>query len=146
MMWYAAWTGMLYALFAAVATLVNLASQWVTLNAAATLGFAWWARLVPALIVGTGAGLIVKYVLDKRHIFKDRSRGVSAHARRFSLYTMMGLFTTAIFWATELLFALFDPTGNLIYLGGAIGLAIGYATKYYLDRRYVFTPLAESSR
>ena len=142
MMWYAARIGMLYALFAAVATLVNLASQWGTLNAAATLGFAWGATLVPALIVGTGAGLVVKYVLDKRYIFDDQSRGVSAHAKRFSLYTMMGLFTTGIFWATELLFAVFDPTGKLIYIGGAIGLTIGYVTKYYLDRRFVFTPVA----
>ena len=54
---------------------------------------------------------------------------------------MMGLFTTAIFWATELLCALIDPAGNLIYLGGAIGLTIGYVTKYYLDRKYVFTPM-----
>jgi putative flippase GtrA len=133
--------GVLYALFAAVATAVNLTSQSVTLNCAAALGFAWGTTLVPALIVGTGARLIVKYVLDKRYIFKDRSRGVSAHAKQFSLYTIMSLVTTAIFWATELLFALFDRTDNTIYLGGGMGLAIGYTIKYYLDRRYVFTPI-----
>ena len=137
----AARLGILYALFAVLATSVNLASQWVTFIGARWLGFAWEATLFPALIVGTGAGLIVKYVLDKRYIFADRSRGVSAHAKRFSLYTTTGLFTTAIFWATELLFALIDPTGNLIYLGGAIGLTMGYVTKYYLDRRYVFTQM-----
>ena len=51
----------------------------------------------------------------------------------------MGLATTAIFWGTEFLFSRIDPSGRLIYLGGAIGLAIGYVVKYELDRRFVFT-------
>lgn len=138
--------GLLYALFAVVASAVNLASQWVVLNGAPMLGFRWGTSLGLALIVGTGAGLIVKYLLDKHHIFEDRSRGLFAHAKRFSLYTMTGVLTTAVFWIIELLTALIDPTGDLIYLGGAIGLAIGYTIKYYLDRRYVFTPAAATER
>ena len=131
----------LYAFFAAIAICVNLTSQWLTLTGTAMLGFARGLSLFPALIVGTGVGLIVKYVLDKRYIFGDCSCGISAHAKDFSLYTMTGVFTTAIFWATELFFAKFGPSGKWIYIGGAVGLAIGYTTKYYLDRRYVFTSI-----
>ena len=63
-MWSAARLSMLYALFVALATAANLASQWLTFMGAGRLGFAWGTTLFPALIVGTGAGLIVKYVLE----------------------------------------------------------------------------------
>jgi hypothetical protein len=132
--------GMLYAIFAAIASATNLATQWLLMNGAAVPGFTKDATLVAAIGTGTGTGLILKYVLDKRFIFKDRSKGITAHAQRFWRYLLGGLLTTTIFWITELLFAFWDPTGNLIYLGGAIGLAIGYSIKYCIDQRYVFTP------
>ena len=50
----------------------------------------------------------------------------------------MGVFTTAIFWSTELAFHLIFQSAELRYLGGIIGLAIGYLTKYELDKRFVF--------
>jgi putative flippase GtrA len=137
--------GGFYVLFAVFATVVNLGSQWVVLTLGARLGFGRDLLLVPALVTGTGLGLMLKYVLDKIYIFEDASTGMKTHARKFSLYTVMGLVTTAIFWGTEYLFALLDPTGNLLYLGGAIGLAIGYAIKYQLDRRFVFNTTEEAA-
>jgi hypothetical protein len=130
--------GGFYVLFAIFATVLNLGSQWVVLTLGAGLGLGRDVLLVPALVTGTGLGLLLKYALDKIYIFEDASTGLKTHARKFSLYTAMGLVTTAIFWGTEYLFALLDPTGDLLYLGGAIGLAIGYAIKYQLDRRFVF--------
>jgi putative flippase GtrA len=132
-----------YAFFALVATVVNLGGQWILITGGSRLGISRELLIVPALVTGTGLGLVVKYILDKVWIFGDVSTGVAAHARKFSLYTVMGLFTTAIFWGTELLFASLDPGGNLLYLGGAIGLAIGYVIKYQLDRRFVFDPAPE---
>lgn len=122
-----------YSTFAVVATLVNLASQRVVLNLLpGHYGFAL------AVLVGTAAGLIVKYVLDKKWIFFDRSSGAATHGRKFGLYTAMGIVTTAIFWGSETLFWLTWQTELMRELGAVIGLAIGYIVKYNLDRRFVF--------
>jgi hypothetical protein len=50
----------------------------------------------------------------------------------------MGLATTFIFWGFEFGFQHLFETKEMRYLGGIIGLAIGYLTKYQLDKRYVF--------
>jgi hypothetical protein len=46
--------------------------------------------------------------------------------------------TTAIFWGFEFGFDRLFQSKDMRYLGGLIGLAIGYWTKYRLDKRYVF--------
>ena len=123
----------LYAAFAVVATVVNLGVQRVVLawdNSG--VGFAI------AVFCGTLAGLVVKYVLDKRWIFADQSTGLKAHSEKFSLYTAMGIITTAIFWGTETVFWLVWHTDLMREVGAVIGLAIGYVVKYFLDRRFVF--------
>jgi hypothetical protein len=50
----------------------------------------------------------------------------------------MGIATTAIFWGFEFGFNHAFQSKEMRYLGGLIGLAIGYWTKYHLDKRYVF--------
>ncbi len=119
-----------YTAFAVIATLANLGAQRAVLavDASAT-GFA------AAVLTGTGVGLVVKYLLDKRWIFDDRSTGLAAHGRRFGLYTGMGLATTAIFWGIETTFWVIWRTD----LMREVGAVIGYVVKYHLDRRYVFT-------
>jgi putative flippase GtrA len=130
----------LYALFGALATGANLASQGLVNrllpSQSETVDAGYWL----ALGVGTLIGLVVKYVLDKRWIFDDRSTGVAAHGRRFGLYTVMGLATTVIFWGMQTGFFHIFGTRTMLYVGGALGLAIGYVVKYRLDRRFVFTP------
>lgn len=91
-----------------------------------------------SMIVGTGVGLVVKYVLDKRYIFRFRARSVAHDTRTFALYTVMGLVTTVIFWGCEFGFQRVFEAKTMRYLGGVIGLAIGYLIKYQLDKRYVF--------
>lgn len=125
-----------YAAFAVLAVLANLAVQRAVLAAdPSTRGF------VLALLAGTAAGLVLKYLLDKRWIFADRSRGLAAHGRRFSRYTGTGVLTTLIFWGAEsAAFAAFGT--DLAREAGAIaGLAVGYVVKYRLDRRFVFSPV-----
>jgi putative flippase GtrA len=122
-----------YAVFAVLASLVNLATQAASLQLySAALG------LTIALILGTGTGLLTKYLLDKRWIFFDMSTGAAAHGKTFSLYTATGILTTGIFWGLEYAFDGLTPDGRWRYLGGAIGLAIGYIAKFQLDRRFVF--------
>ena len=123
-----------YTAFAVVATLANLAVQRMVLTGGT--GGGWYAG---AVALGTLAGLVVKYVLDKRWIFDDRSTGLRAHGQRFGLYTIMGLVTTAIFWGTETAFWLTWRTDAMRELGAVLGLTVGYVVKYRLDRRFVFT-------
>lgn len=128
----------LYALFGALATGCNLGMQ-------ALVHMAWMpapGRPDPAywcaLVCGTGAGLVVKYMLDKRWIFQDRSTGAAAHGRRFALYTLMGAATTVVFWAMQTSFFMIWQTQTMLMVGGGLGLAIGYLAKYQLDKRFVF--------
>ena len=64
---------------------------------------------------------------------------MKAHSKKFSLYTAMGLITTAIFWGTETVFWLIWQTDAMRELGAVLGLSVGYVVKYNLDRRFVFT-------
>ena len=122
-----------YAAFAVVATLANLATQRAVLHFGETgLHFA------AAVGAGTIVGLVIKYLLDKRWIFHDTETGVRNHGRKFSLYTAMGLVTTAIFWGTETAFWLIWNTDLMREAGAILGLSVGYVVKYRLDKRFVF--------
>lgn len=125
-----------YSLFAAIATIVNLATQRLVLAASGTasgMGFAL------AVFAGTATGLLTKYMLDKRWIFFDTSTGLATHGRKFGLYTVMGIVTTMVFWGTETAFWLAWGTDAAREAGAVIGLTVGYVIKYNLDRRFVFT-------
>jgi putative flippase GtrA len=122
-----------YAAFAMLATLANLATQRaVFLGGSAAINFAI------AVGAGTAVGLVVKYVLDKNWIFYDDGQGLRAHGQKFSLYVVMGLVTTAIFWGTESLFWFVSHQAVMRDLGAVLGLSIGYVIKYRLDRKFVF--------
>lgn len=123
-----------YGAFAVIATVVNLATQRAVLHFGDT-----GVLFAVAVGAGTIAGLIVKYVLDKRWIFYDLETGVKNHGRKFSLYTAMGVVTTMIFWGTETVFWLVWKTDLMREVGAVIGLSIGYVVKYNLDRRFVFS-------
>lgn len=122
-----------YVAFAVIATIANLGAQRLVMSPDAGA-----SSYIAALLMGTLIGLVVKYLLDKRWIFADASTGLAAHGRKFSLYTLMGVATTLIFWGTETIFWLAWQTQAAREAGAVLGLAIGYAVKYRLDRRFVF--------
>jgi putative flippase GtrA len=122
-----------YVGFAVVATLVNLAMQRLVL-----LFGDGGAMLLAAMVAGTLAGLVVKYLLDKRWIFFDQRRGLKQQGRTFGLYSLMGLATTAVFWICETLAWLTWGTDTAREIGALLGLAVGYTVKYHLDRSFVF--------
>ena len=122
-----------YAIFALIATAANIGTQDIVIR---TYGGDF--HILVSVIVGTGVGLLVKYVLDKRYIFRFRARSITHDTLTFVLYSIMGAATTAIFWGFEFAFHHIFETKEMRYLGGIIGLAIGYLAKYYLDRRFVF--------
>lgn len=122
-----------YAAFALVATMANLAMQRLVLS------FGSGSRyFLTAMVMGTLVGLVIKYVLDKRWIFDDRSKGFKDNGLKFSLYSATGVLTTGLFWGSETLFWLVGQTHVWREAGAVIGLGAGYVLKYRLDRRFVF--------
>lgn len=125
-------TTLKYIIFCIFATLVNLYTQRLFLNEAVPTSY------FLALLTGTIAGLMAKYVLDKNFIFNDRDNSFENNSRKFSYYSINGIFTTFIFWGTESLFFYIYMTSFARELGAIIGLTIGYYIKYKLDKKYVF--------
>ena len=126
-----------YIIFSIIATFLNLFTQRIILNIKDDQIF-----FVIAISLGTFIGLIVKYILDKKWIFYDKSSGLKSHRNKFGLYSIMGVGTTSIFWGTETLFWLTWETNSMRELGAIIGLSMGYIIKYRLDKRYVFKKLS----
>jgi putative flippase GtrA len=124
----------LYLTFAALATAVNISTQWVVVRA-----WPWSVTAVAAgIAAGTLTGLLVKYLLDKRWIFRFVTRDTRHDTHTFAMYTLMGGVTTVIFWGSELAFHHIFGSETMRYVGAVIGLAIGYVSKYQLDKRFVF--------
>jgi hypothetical protein len=122
-----------YTIIAIIATLANIGGQEIVVQ---LWPFEYLITL--SILFGTGVGLVVKYLLDKRYIFLFTADSLSHDARLFLLYTAMGIITTAIFWGVEWSFHAIFQSKEMRYLGGVLGLAIGYLIKYQLDKRYVF--------
>jgi len=130
----------LYSLFASVATLANIGCQALVI---------WLYRgplcIELSIALGTVAGLPIKYVLEKRHIFYFESDGFSHDSKLFVLYSSLGIITTALFWSVEYTFHYVFGTDTMRYVGAVLGLAMGYIIKYFLDKRFVFVTRTPAS-
>lgn len=127
---------LLYTLFAVLSTVINIGSQMLSI----------WAYKAPhsveiSILVGTAAGLPLRYFLEKRYIFNFKSQNLRHDGKLFVFYSAMGVITTLIFWGTEYAFHLIYDTDFMRYVGGVIGLAVGFYIKYQLDKKYVFVSL-----
>ena len=122
-----------YTLFAVISTLFNLLFQYFSF-----LLYSGFGSLYVAMFVGTLAGLVAKYILDKKYIFYHTPIDKKDDARKFALYSLMGILTSITFWGTEIAFNTLSPSPYAKYLGAVIGLSIGYLIKYFLDKKYVF--------
>jgi putative flippase GtrA len=122
-----------YTVFAAISTLFNLLFQYLSF-----LVYTDFASLYVAMFFGTLAGLVAKYILDKKFIFYHTPKDKKDDAKKFVLYSLMGVFTTIIFWGMEIAFDTLYQDPNAKYVGAVIGLSIGYIIKYFLDKKYVF--------
>ena len=124
---------MLYTLFAALSTSINIGSQVVSI----------WVYKGPffieiSILVGTAAGLPLRYFLEKHYIFAFNSKNLLHDGRLFISYSAMGVITTLIFWGTEYAFHLVYDADIMRYVGGVIGLSIGFYVRYQLNKKYVF--------
>lgn len=126
-------TALLYCIFAVIATVINLLTQEVTVSLI-NVTFS----LEIAIVAGTATGLMSKYILDKRFIFRNKSTTARDSLAKFRAYSLTGVFTTLLFWGFEFGFDSYFGTKFARYTGAIIGLAIGYGIKYRLDKRFVF--------
>lgn len=122
-----------YTLFAIIATIINLLFQYISFNI-----YQGYLHLYAGMFIGTLAGLIVKYILDKKYIFHHQVKDLSEDSVKFLFYSLMGIVTTAIFWLFEIGFNIFFSEESAKYIGAIIGLSIGYIIKYNLDKKFVF--------
>ncbi|MBF4461020.1 MULTISPECIES: GtrA family protein [unclassified Rathayibacter] len=126
-------TASLYVFFAILATAVNLGTQML---AELVLSGGWATPI--AVLCGTLTGVITKYVLDKRYIFRHETMNAAHGIKTFVLYGVMSGVTTLVFWGFEFGFEALFGTDLARYTGAVIGLAIGYAAKYFLDKNITF--------
>src|ERR1700712_40458 len=131
-------TSALYVLFAAISTGANLGSQIAVSVLGKSLGVPTGFALIASVIVGTGVGVVVKYILDKRFIFRYEVKSMKHQARTLGLYAIMSGITTLIFWGFEFGAYFAFGTAAAKYTGAIIGLAIGYVIKYFLDKNITF--------
>ncbi len=122
-----------YTVFGLIASAANITAQDIFIHI-----YHGAYDILASVIVGTGVGLVVKYILDKRYIFRFRARSIAHDTRTFVLYTLVGVATTLEFWTMEFGFQYIFRTKEMRYVGAAIGLAIGYLIKYQLDKRFTF--------
>jgi len=122
-----------YSLFAILATIANISVQDVVIRL-----YHDSLQIPISIVAGTGSGLLLKYLLDKRYIFHFHAKNAMHDTRTFVLYLIMGILTTSIFWGFEFCFDWWFHSKELRYLGGVIGLAVGYIAKYHLDKHFVF--------
>lgn len=122
-----------YSFFALIATIINLFTQFIILAI-----YLQDFSLYIAMFFGTITGLIAKYILDKKYIFYYVVKDKKEDSQKFILYSIMGVFTTLIFWGFEIGFDYIFDSEIAKYIGAIIGLSIGYITKYFLDKKFVF--------
>ena len=122
-----------YILFAVLSTALNILFQYLSF-----MLHDGFLSLYVAMFVGTVAGLVLKYILDKKYIFFHTPKSRRDDGKKFFLYSLMGVFTTFIFWGFEIGFDAMFAHESAKYVGAVIGLSIGYVVKYFLDKKFVF--------
>ena len=124
---------MLYTFFALLSTVINIGSQMLSI----------WSYKGPfyieiSIFVGTAIGLPLRYFLEKHYIFSFTSNSLLHDGKLIAFYCAMGVITTLIFWGTEYAFHLIYGSDFMRYIGGIVGLSIGFYVKYQLDKKFVF--------
>ena len=88
-------------------------------------------------IVAVGITYVIKFFLDKYLVFKKTSIKIKETSQEFFKYFGFAILTTIENIGIQ--FILTNLFGAPIEIGILIALSIGYVTKFFLDRKYVFT-------
>lgn len=122
-----------YIFFSIISSFINIASQFIFL-----LFYTSYLNIELSILFGTIMGMPPRYVLEKKYIFYFRANNLKHDGRIFVIYIFFSGITTLLFWAIEYLFHIVFMDDILRYIGGLIGLMIGFYIKYRLDKKYVF--------
>ncbi len=88
-------------------------------------------------IVATGITYIIKFFLDKYLVFKKTSLKIKETSEEFSKYFGFAILTTIENIGIQ--FILTNVFNAPLEVSVIIALSIGYVSKFFLDRKYVFT-------
>jgi putative flippase GtrA len=137
----------LYVFFAFVSMAINLFTQFIVSLTVDFLKFDLFhfilmgnitIKLILCMAIATIVAFAFKFIVDKFIIFKNVKKNMKENFRQIFFYGTFAVFTTLIFWGFELCFKYVFVFSFSEYLGGFIGLSIGYSIKFILDSRYVF--------
>ncbi len=117
----------LYFLFALISSFINIIGQHIFLN--------YYENLFLAVIAGSAAGLVFKYILDSSIVF-DGNKQISLET--FLRYAFIGACITPIIWIVEVIFLNIYGTVFMRDVGALLGIALAYYIKYEMDKRFVF--------
>ncbi len=123
----------LNSLFAGLPVVVNIGSQMPSMHI-----YSGVYAVKILIFIRTLARLSLHYFLEKRYIFSFQLKNIKHNGQLIILYSFMGVFITAIFWGTQCAFHLIFTTDVIGYVGGVLGLSIGYYIKCQLNKRFVF--------
>ena len=113
----------LYFLFALLASFINIIGQHIFLT--------FNKNLFLAVIVGSGAGLVFKYVLDNNFVFDGKQ---PINIKTFFIYAFVGACITPIIWIVEVIFLNIFRTVFIRDVGALLGIALAYYLKYEMDK------------
>ena len=137
----------IYVLFAFISTGINLGTQFLVSFAVDKSGYGVFmisikenitVKLVCAMAIATIVSFLFKFIVDKFFIFNDRDNKIRENIRQIIFYGSFAVITTLVFWFFELSFKFVLVFPYSEYIGGFIGLAVGYSLKFILDSRFVF--------
>jgi putative flippase GtrA len=87
-------------------------------------------------IVAVGITYIIKFFLDKFIVFQKKSMEIKETSQQFAKYFLFAILTTVENIGIQFIFTNFF--GTPLEISFIIALSIGYLTKFYLDKKYVF--------
>ncbi|MFX1477735.1 MAG: GtrA family protein [Promethearchaeota archaeon] len=95
-------------------------------------------------IVAVGITYIIKFFLDKFIVFKKTEKQLKQTTIEFVKYFGFAILTTAENIGIQ--FLLTNFIGTRLEISFIIALSIGYLTKFFLDRKYVFIKNIENNK
>jgi len=87
-------------------------------------------------IVAVGITYVIKFFLDKYLVFKKTSLKIKETSQEFFKYFGFAILTTIVNIGVQ--FILNNFFGAPLEVSVIVALSIGYVTKFFLDRKYVF--------
>jgi len=87
-------------------------------------------------IIAVGVTYLVKFNLDKFIVFKKTERNLRKTSKEFTKYFFFAILTTIENVGIQFLMTNFLKT--ILEISFVVALSLGYMTKFFLDRRYVF--------